>query len=236
MDVAILVIVFLLVIFLIFKVWQYIKHLQFEKEQLSNELVHQKEAYQKLRSDSLRFQLTPHAFRNTLSTLKYYTKTANQAVEHISEVLDYILYESNTQAVSIEQEVKFLEEYINLHKLQVNKLNAITFRNNIDTSHAIYRKPSIPPLVTAYFIENAFKHGDLNHDDALIITLGIENNILHYKVINKMAINSEASKKGGIGQKNMSERLDLTFKNKYHLSYDTQMDKYISSLKLHLPA
>ncbi len=210
--------------------------LQKEKIELNKSLTEQQQAYERLKSETLKFQLTPHAFRNTLSTLKYYTKTANQAVEHISEVLDYILYESNTQAVSIEQEIKFLEEYINLNKLQVSKLNAITFRNNIDTNHPLYSKPSIPPLVTAYFIENAFKHGDLNHDDSLIITLSIENNVLHYKVINKIALKSEASKRGGIGQKNMAERLDLIFKDKYHLSYDTQMDKYISSLKLQLPS
>lgn len=206
--------------------------LQSEKLELTKSLTQQQEAYEKLKSETLKFQLTPHAFRNTLSTLKYYTKTANQAVEHISEVLDYILYESNTQAVSIEQELKFLEEYINLNKLQVNKLNAITVKNNIDSSHPLFSKPIIPPLVTAYFVENAFKHGDLNHDDSLIITLSIENNIFHYKVINKIAIKSESAKKGGIGQKNMAERLDLLYKNKYQISYDTQMDKYISSLKL----
>lgn len=208
--------------------------LQKEKLQLNKALTVQKEAYQKLKSDTLRFQLTPHAFRNTLSTLKYYTKTANQAVEHISEVLDYILYESNTQVVSIEQELKFLEEYINLNKLQVNKLNAITLKNSIDTSHPLFSKQIIPPLVTAYFVENAFKHGDLNHDDSLIITLSIENNVFHYKVINKIALRFESAKKGGIGQKNMAERLDLLYKNKYQISYDTQMDKYISILKLNL--
>jgi sensor histidine kinase YesM len=208
--------------------------LQEEKIELSKSLTEQQEAYERLKSETLKFQLTPHAFRNTLSTLKYFTKTANQAVEHISEVLDYILYESNTQAVSIEQELKFLEEYINLNKLQVNKLNAIVVKNSIDVAHPLFKKPIIPPLVTAYFVENAFKHGDLDHDESLIINLSIEGNVFHYKVINRIAAKIASTEKGGIGQKNMAERLDLLYKNRYQLSYDTQMDKYISTLKLNL--
>jgi LytS/YehU family sensor histidine kinase len=208
--------------------------LQIEKSELNKHLFQQKEAYERLRYETLKFQLTPHAFRNTLSTLKFYTKTANQAVEHISEVLDYILYGSNTQTVSIEQELKFLEEYINLNKLQVTKINSIILKNNIDSDHPLFTKPLIPPLVTAYFVENAFKHGDLNHDDALVIELNIENNIFHYQVINKIAASSVSNGKGGIGQKNMADRLDLLYKNKYRINYNTETDKYISTLQLNL--
>lgn len=208
--------------------------LQQEKQQLIRDLEIKHKAYEKQKSETLKFQLTPHAFRNTLSSLKFYTKTANQAVEHISEVLDYILYESNTQAVSIEQEFKFLEEYINLNKLHINKLNAITLKNYIDDSHPLFRKPIIPPLVTAYFVENAFKHGDLNHEDSLIISLSIENNTFYYKVNNKIAIKSDTLKKGGIGQKNMAERLDLLYKDRYEISYDIRSDRYISILKMYL--
>ena len=79
--------------------------LQKEKLQLNKALTDQKEAYQKLKSDSLRFQLTPHAFKNTLSNLKHYTQMADKAVNSVSDVLDYILYESNTDRVSLKQEI-----------------------------------------------------------------------------------------------------------------------------------
>jgi sensor histidine kinase YesM len=210
------------------------KQLEKDKENLTKNLKKQEEAYNKLKAESLKFQLNPHAFRGTLSTLKYFTSTANQAVEHISEVLDYILYDSSEKIVSISKEVAFLEEYISLHKLKHAHLNAIKFKNEIDESNKLYTMPLIPPLVTAYFIENAFKHGELSKEDSLIVSLRIENDEFHYKVINTMQMESANKEKGGIGLRNMKERLDLLCNGKYTLTFDKQMDKHIASLKLKL--
>ena len=208
--------------------------LQKEKFLLDKTLSEQKAAYKKLQSDTLRFQLTPHAFRNTLSTLKYFTKTANQAVEHISEVLDYILYESNTQAVSIEQELKFLDEYINLNKLQVNKLNAITIKNNINNSHPLFTKPTIPPLVTAYFIENAFKHGGpCNNNLRIKINCKvIDETILQFEILNNFVLSHKTKTKKGIGLSNTKKRLKLIFQNNFTLEKTVKFDYYIIRLQI----
>jgi sensor histidine kinase YesM len=207
--------------------------LQKEKLQLNKVLTEQQEAYQKLKSDSLRFQLTPHAFKNTLSNLKHYTQMADKAVNSVSDVLDYILYESNTDRVSLKQEVEFLNEFVELYSMRLNTLNAISFKNNISETHPLYSKPLLPPLVTAYFIENAFKHGDLDHQEGLTVVLGISGNEFYYVVSNKYNANKEI-KTGGIGKTNIKERLDILCKGKYSLNYSNENGYYTATLKLNI--
>lgn len=207
--------------------------LQKEKLQLNNALIQQKEEYQKLKSDSLRFQLTPHAFKNTLSNLKHYTQMADKAVNSVSDVLDYILYESNTDRVSLKQEIEFLNEFVDLYSMRLNTLNAISFNNNISETHPLYSKPILPPLVTAYFIENAFKHGDLDHNEGLKVNVGISGNEFYYVVSNKYNANKEI-KTGGIGKNNIKERLDILCKNNYSLNYTTENGYYTATLKLNI--
>ena len=208
-------------------------NLQNEKVYLNKELKRQKQEVRKLQTEALRFQFTPHAFRNTLSSLKYFTQMANKTVEHVSEVLDYILYESNTEVVSLERELKFLKEFIDLYKIKIDSLNAVSYNNNIDKNHPLFSAPIVPPLITAYFIENAFKHGNLEQENALNITIEIQNNELIYTVSNKMN-EAPVSQKGGIGQANMSKRLELLYSGRYILNYSVQNNTYISILKLKL--
>lgn len=207
--------------------------LQKEKLQLNNALINQREAYQKLKSDSLRFQLTPHAFKNTLSNLKHYTQMADKAVNSVSDVLDYILYESNTDKVSLKQELEFLKEFVELYSMRLNTLDAISFKNNISETHPLYSKPVLPPLVTAYFIENAFKHGDLDHKEGLKVDIGINGDVFYYVISNKYNSSKEI-KKGGIGKNNIKERLDILCKNNYSLNYMTENGYYTAILKLNI--
>ncbi len=207
--------------------------LQKEKLQLNKALTDQKEAYQKLKSDSLRFQLTPHAFKNTLSNLKHYTQMADKAVNSVSDVLDYILYESNTDRVSLKQEIEFLNEFVDLYSMRLNTLDAISFKNNISETHPLYSKPILPPLVTAYFIENAFKHGDLDNHEGLKVDLGISGNEFYYVVSNKYNTNKEI-KTGGIGKNNIKERLDILCKDNYSLNYTNENGYYTATLKLNV--
>ncbi len=207
--------------------------LQKEKVDLLYLLEKQKDENRKLKSESLRFQLTPHAFRNTLSSLKYFTTMADKAVNHLSDVLDYLLYESKSDVVTIRQELIFLEEFVDLYKMRINNINAVSFNHSISDTHPLFNKAVLPPLITAYFIENAFKHGDLEGDKTLSINIEIVGNEFVYIVKNRVNNNKEI-KKGGIGQKNIAERLDILFNGKYKLNYELKDNYYISTLKLYL--
>ncbi|MGZ4099027.1 MAG: sensor histidine kinase [Bacteroidia bacterium] len=208
--------------------------LQKEKQNLVVSLNQKEHLIKQLRSDTLRFQLNPHAFKNTLSTLKYFTSMASRSIDHLTEVMDYILYESNVQWVSLHQELKFLEEFIELNQLRINRINVIKKENNISAQHPLYHQQKLPPLVTVYFIENAFKHGDLTNENALVINIELIGNEFIYTVVNKFNVEKKKSGTGGIGQKNMVERLELICPGRYQINFSSNNGYYTAKLNLYL--
>jgi len=186
----------------------------------------------KLKQENLRFQLSPHSFKNALGSIKYFTHMADKSIDYLSDVLDYMLYETNVELVSIEQELTFLRDYVELNKLRINNVNAIRINKNIEYNNSLAFKQILPPLITVGFVENAFKHGDLEHDNALLINFDLIGNELNYQVQNKFKRQGAKSIYGGIGQKNLKERLDILFPNCYILDFKIDNDYYISTLKL----
>lgn len=186
-----------------------------------------------LETEQLKFQLQPHTLNNILANLKLIAKKLNKGMDSLSETLDYILYKGSKHLVSVEDEVHFVKKYLALNDLFISEIDAIKIdETEIKTACLYYANPCIPHLITAYFIENAFKHGNSNHPEFLTIKISLTENEFIFKVNNKIKKHGALPKEGGIGLSNMRRRLDILAKDRYEINFSCNESDYFSTLKI----
>lgn len=175
----------------------------------------------------LKAQVHPHFLFNTLNNLYALTlkksDTAPDVVLKLSELMNYMLYESNTKKVSIEKEIKMVKDYIDLEKLR--------YGHRLDVKievHGINSSIQIPPMLIFPFVENCFKHGISTNIDQSFIKLKLDctNGQIRLNVSNNKSCDNPMDIAGyqeGIGLKNVARRLELLYKDKHKLElFDTE--------------
>jgi len=171
----------------------------------------------------LKNQLNPHFLFNTLNNLYALTlkkdDKAPEVIAKLSEILDFVLYRCNEDYVSIEKEIKLIENYIALEKLRYseNRLD-ILFTKDIQQSN------KISPLIILTFIENAFKHGVINETKKATIRLNLESRQkqIIFSIENTKPQNgfNGISDKSKIGLENVTKQLDLLYPKKHQLEIE----------------
>lgn len=198
------------------------KRKQMENDKLMNEL------------KFLKAQINPHFLFNTLNNLYYlaYSQSPNttEVIAKLSQMMRYMIYDSNYQQVLLSKEVEYMQNYISLERLRLNNEVPIDFVVEGETENKL-----ITPLIFITFLENAFKHGvSANNVDSWVkIHIKVENNECIYTVENsKLKMPAENKEKSGIGLQNLKRRLELSYFGKYSLTTDDQSDRYFVQLKL----
>ncbi len=165
----------------------------------------------------LKAQINPHFLFNTLNNLYYlaFTNSPNttEVIAKLSQMMRYMIYDSNYEKVLLSKEIEYIENYISLEKLRLNNQIPINIFIEGDVNQV-----KIVPLILITFLENAFKHGVSNNStNAYIsINLSVHEKTLIYIVENsKLEINNH--EKSGIGLQNVKRRLDLSYPQKSHL-------------------
>ena len=179
----------------------------------------------------LKSQLNPHFLFNSLNniySLAYQKsdKTAD-AILKLSDIMRYMIYESNDSWVSLSKEIEYLKSYIELQKLRFKDGAAVnmTLNGEIDDQQII-------PLILIAFVENAFKHGVANdHSDPIRINIIANQKILHFSITNKKS-NGNKDEVGGVGLNNVERRLQLLYPGRYKLNIVNSTTHYTSELML----
>ncbi len=195
----------------------------FESVQLhrKQELIAGKIQREKLEAEMrfLKSQINPHFLFNALNNV--YTLSLIRSdhtpdvVMKLSEMLRYMLYESNQERVSLRQEVQYIQNYIDLQQLKDDDPLAVQVNMEIADWET-----SIAPMILIPFIENAFKHSKI--EDAskgwIKIELREKEHSLRLKVSNSLVkVKYTKDPTGGIGLQNVKRRLELEYPNQYHL-------------------
>lgn len=182
-------------------------------------------------AEQLKFQLQPHTLGNVVSTLNAIAKNLHRGTEAFAESLNYILYKGNSHLVSVEEEITFIKKYIQLNQLMYSDIITVTINDElVDRTSEFYYCKSIPHLISAYMIENAYKHGDKKHPDFLRIDLVLSKTSFEMRVINRLNPKSAEKKIGGLGLKNMEKRLELLLDGKYQIKRSCNNEEYHSTL------
>ncbi|WP_298419998.1 histidine kinase [uncultured Kordia sp.] len=179
----------------------------------------------------LRSQLNPHFFFNTLNNLYALTiknsKQAPEVILKLSEMMRYTIYEGEKSNVTIKDEITYLENYIELHKIRYKKSVSIQF------NHAIDENLSITPLLFINLLENAFKHGvDTLTENAFIkMELTNDADFIYFSIENNFD-KKENNQTKGIGLTNLKRRLSLLYPKTHQLEFTQQSDIYKVTLKV----
>jgi len=183
----------------------------------------------------LKAQINPHFLFNTLNNLYYlaYSKSPNttEVIAKLSQVMRYMIYDSNHARVLLTKEIEYMENYIALERLRLNEQTSVDFK----VSGAV-QEAQIVPLILITFLENAFKHGVSNTSAAswVRISIDVQGNVLTYEVANSKFATGQSLDKSGIGLANVKRRLELVYANRYHLKVEDKADSYYIQLKLQL--
>lgn len=179
----------------------------------------------------LKSQLNPHFLFNSLNniySLAYQKsdKTAD-AIMKLSEIMRYMIYESNTPTVSLSKEVDYLTNYIELQKIRFKDgaFIELTLNGEIDDQ-------KIVPLMLISFVENAFKHGVVTDpENPVKINIIANQKILHFSVINKKNQQNKDAQ-GGVGLTNVERRLQLIYPDRYKLNVVNSATHYTCELMI----
>ncbi|MBV8253970.1 MAG: sensor histidine kinase [Chitinophaga sp.] len=199
--------------------------LRLEKDRLDMEL------------NFLKAQLNPHFLFNTLNNIYMLSlKGAEQAPDlilHLSEMMRYTLYESDTAKVDLQHEVAFMRNYTELERVRYGAKANIVF----DYNETEITDQQISPLLMFPFLENAFKYGHVGPDGKchVIININANGQLVTMSVSNsKNEASNQPKELGGIGQANSRKRLELLYPGKYTLDIKDEGDIYSVKLSINL--
>jgi len=186
--------------------------------------------------NNLKHQLNPHFLFNTLnniySLISINQENAQNAVHQLSNLIRYVLYESEQPKVPLSKDLTFMANYIQLMRLRLPSHVKLE-TDIIKADEGIL----IAPLLFISLVENAFKHGVSptlpSHISVEIKIIG--SNELECKVVNSNFPKPPTDKSGsGIGLKNLRKRLELSYPDNFQLTTEEQGDDFVSVLKLKL--
>lgn len=183
----------------------------------------------------LRSQINPHFLFNTLNniyglTLKKSEK-APEVVLRLSEMMEYMLYESDGVKVPLEKEMKNLSNYLEIERIRQGNNAVINFEVTGELSGK-----QIAPLLFLPLLENAVKHGiNKSIADAFLKSkLEVTDQEITFTVENNNPRQTEAAKRDGIGIQNLKKRLELFYKDSYQLKIDEDKERYKVELTIML--
>lgn len=181
----------------------------------------------------LQSQVNPHFFFNMLNNLYGLvdkdSKKAKALILKLSEMMRYSIYEGLKDAVTLQQEIDFISNFIALHTMRYHKDIDVQFDVAVEN-----KTLNIKPLLFIILIENAFKHGvEVLRKNAFVhisiaanankVTLTIENNF-----------DTEMIGESGIGLENLKRRLQLVYPKKHTLENSINTNIYSTKLTIHL--
>lgn len=184
----------------------------------------------------LKSQINPHFFFNTLNSIYSLaiikSDKTSEAVLKLSEIMRYIIYDTERKRVPLSKEVEYIANYIELQRLRLPDLIQVLFTTRIERENL-----AIEPLLLLPFVENAFKHGiDIEKGGQIIISITEQGDRLKLHVENPLVAEAGILEKGssGIGLANTMKRLKLLYQDDFKLENGPSGDKYIVDLVLKL--
>ncbi|MEM6643878.1 MAG: sensor histidine kinase [Bacteroidota bacterium] len=181
----------------------------------------------------LKSQINPHFLFNALNNIYSLSITksekASELIMKLSKMLRHVIYE-NGAVVTMEQEIAYIEHYIDFQKLRIGESRNIVFTHQVTNATA-----KIEPMLLIPFVENAFKHSDFveNEEAVVQISLREEKGILTFMAENTMNSSSETKDEvGGIGINNVEERLKLIYKDRSQMEISQTGKMYKVSLEI----
>jgi len=177
------------------------------------------------RLETLRYQINPHFFMNTLNNIHALVdmdpEKAKESIEEFSKLMRIVLYDGDAPTIPLQKELDFIQHYISLMKLRYPESVRIELSLPGQVEGA-----EVPPLVMASFVENAFKHGISYEKTSFVrVSVSLENKQIFFKCTNSRHEQAESGQHG-LGLDNLRSRLNLIYGDSYTLHMEEGEDVY----------
>jgi len=183
----------------------------------------------------MKSQINPHFLFNTLNNIyslaNRHDDKALDAMVKLSGIMRYLIYDTQADRVSLEKEVEYLENYLELQRLRLRDPGSVKY-----TIEGEMGELEIAPMLLIPFVENAFKHGDKKAKaPAINIELAVHSNVLIFRVRNSIPERViEKDQTEGIGLSNLKKRLEILYQNRHELKITDQDGIYQAYLEIKL--
>lgn len=181
----------------------------------------------------LKSQINPHFLFNTLNNLYSLSlqksDKAPEMIIKLAEMMRYLLYESNEKMVPLANEIRCMQNYIELERIRQDERTKINVEINCTENGKM-----IAPLLFIPFLENSFKHGVNNNIEGGWINIKLAENGSELSLEIENTKPSKPLKKGnenGIGLQNVKRRLELIYPKKHELTI-SDAASYKTNLKI----
>jgi sensor histidine kinase YesM len=211
------------------------------------ELEYKWRSEQKLRKDEekehlktnlalLRHQVSPHFLMNTLnnihSLVEIDSTKAQDAIERLSTLMRYLLYDSAQNSIELKKEIEFINSFVSLMQLRHSDEVEVTVvvPEKIPTT-------GIPPMLFISLLENAFKHGvSYPLKSYIYFELQVNETSLNCVIKNskhKISAKSQGEY-SGIGLENIQKSLKLLYEDNYRLDIQDKEKEFEVNLTIPL--
>ncbi|WP_422080929.1 sensor histidine kinase [Ulvibacterium sp.] len=176
-------------------------------------------------------QINPHFFFNTLNNLYGLvvekSEKAPEVVLKLSDMMRYTIYQGKEDFVLLKDEINYLENYIELHKIRYQK--EVEIRFDYDVREGL----KVAPLLFIILLENALKHGvePLTEDAYIHLDLKTLDNQILFTIANNYEPNAP-QENAGIGLDNLKKRLAHIYPNRHELKIEKTEGIYRARLNL----
>ena len=178
----------------------------------------------------LQSQISPHFLFNTLNNMYGLSITQHEKIPplllKLSDLLRYSVYDASKQFVAIQDEIAYINNYVEFEKMRIGERLALT----VEFEDFTGRNIRIAPMLMVVFVENAFKHSK-NSTDSVFIHISLktwENRIL-FSVVNSYSERErrkEGDEHSGLGLENVKKRLELLYPGEHHLVIEDSDSTY----------
>lgn len=181
---------------------------------------------------TLRSQMNPHFLFNTLNNIYslslYQSSKTATSIQKLSGMLDHIIHKCNHKYIPLEEEIKLLDNYIELEKLRYDERLQFSFEKKIESPFLI------APLILLSFVENAFKHGASEDGGSPKIDISILTNqhFFYFYISNTIPVKKGKHHSGSLGLQNISKQLNLLYPKNHSLKINQLSERFTVELKI----
>jgi two-component system LytT family sensor kinase len=167
-----------------------------------------------LKMRSIRAQLNPHFMFNALTSIqnlvnKKDMEGANHYLSRFADLTRKVLFTSERDLISVEDEVKILDDYLQMEQLRFGFRYELNVAKDVNTANI-----EVPAMLLQPFVENAVKHGvaNLREKGLIKVSISLEKNNVLFSISDNglgFSYNKNGNAGGSFGLKLSEERIAL---------------------------
>jgi two-component system, LytTR family, sensor kinase len=186
---------------------------------------------------TLKAQLNPHFMFNAMNSIRALIEedpqNAKDAITKLSNLMRYTLKIERTETVSLAEELKTIQDYLDLEKIRFEERLNYNIKSTPDADRV-----EIPPMMVQTLVENGIKHGisKITAGGEVDVEAKVSNSNLIVEIRNTGKFDEEALKNSsGFGVSNTKHRLSLLYGENASLTLTNENNNTVLT-KLKIPS